>query len=42
MSSEEILRSGNNVQHRHDVNLDSGSPSSGENLQIDRAGMIFN
>ncbi|CAD6208910.1 GSCOCG00010724001-RA-CDS [Cotesia congregata] len=38
MSSEEILRFGNTVNHRQDVNLDSGGASSGENLQIDRAG----
>lgn len=38
MSSEEILRFGNTVHHHQDVNMDSGSANSGENLQIDRAG----
>ncbi|XP_044591841.1 protein madd-4 isoform X1 [Cotesia glomerata] len=41
MSSEEILRFGNTVNHRQDVNLDSGGASSGENLQIDRAAPAY-
>lgn len=41
MSSEEILRFGNTVHQRQDINVDSGSASSGENLQIDRAGKAF-
>ncbi|XP_053596923.1 protein madd-4 [Microplitis demolitor] len=41
MSSEEILRFGNTVHHRQDVNLDSGGASSGENLQIDHAAPAY-
>ncbi|XP_063995693.1 protein madd-4 isoform X3 [Diachasmimorpha longicaudata] len=40
MSSEEILRFGNAVNHRPDINLDQSS-SSGENLQIDHAAPAF-
>ncbi|KAK0078981.1 hypothetical protein PV325_001882, partial [Microctonus aethiopoides] len=41
MSSEEILRFGNTVNQRQDINVDSGSASSGENLQIDRAAPAY-
>ncbi|XP_011300116.1 ADAMTS-like protein 3 [Fopius arisanus] len=40
MSSEEILRFGNTVHHRPDVNLDQSS-NSGESLQIDHAAPAF-
>ncbi|XP_034935882.1 protein madd-4, partial [Chelonus insularis] len=41
MSSEEILRNGNTVHHRQDVNLDSGTANSGENLHIDRTAPAY-